>query len=90
MTTRASDATEVLVGAPVFSFDGYQVGSVKDMSDACFKVNAPMQRDYWLSRDCVASVVGGAVWLSISRDQLRAAKVHRPERRSVHRRLRRG
>jgi len=62
MTTGRSDIRE---GYAVFTQDGEQLGTVKEVRGQYFKVNAPMQRDYWLSSDAVTSTSGDRVTLSI-------------------------
>jgi uncharacterized protein (TIGR02271 family) len=38
-----------MTGQRVYSSDGSELGTVKEVRGAYFKVNAPMQPDYWLS-----------------------------------------
>jgi hypothetical protein len=58
------------VGAEVLTLDGDKLGEVKEVSGICFKVDAPMQPDYWLARDCIDGMTGDAVRLNVTRDQL--------------------
>ncbi|MGI8551936.1 MAG: hypothetical protein ACR2PL_14290 [Dehalococcoidia bacterium] len=63
------------IGAEVCSQDGDKIGSVKSVRGEHFKVDAPMQGDYWLSANTIASAAGGRVNLSISKDRLGDHKV---------------
>lgn len=73
------------VGAEVMTADGDKLGTVKEVSGACFKVDAPMRPDYWLGTDTIASSTGGAVRLTIDKDRLGEAKDEgRSEHRGVH------
>jgi len=50
-----------MTGSPVYSQDGDQLGTVKEVRGQYFKVDAPMQRDYWLRTDAVQSDGGRLV-----------------------------
>ena len=67
------------VGDHVFTADGESLGSVKDVSDRCFKIDAPMQPDYWLATDCVIGSRAGEVQLSFAREQLGDLRQAHPE-----------
>jgi hypothetical protein len=41
------------IGCEVFTVDGDKLGTVKEVQGTYFKVDAPMQSDYWLSTECV-------------------------------------
>jgi hypothetical protein len=43
-------------GRPVFTVDGHRIGNLKEVHGNYFKIDAPLQRDYWLSCDDVESV----------------------------------
>ncbi len=60
-------SAELRVGAPVYCRDGETVGHVKALRVAHFKVNAPMQPDYWLRLDTIAGVNADGVVLSVAR-----------------------
>ena len=62
------------VGAEVTTADGDTLGTVKDVSGSCFKVDASMRPDYWLGTDCIASSTGGVVRLTLTKDRLSEAK----------------
>ena len=63
------------VGAPVHTEDGEQIGRVKEVDGAFFKVDAPMQPDYWLPRDALLSYTAERVTLAFNKDQLGDRKV---------------
>ena len=72
------------VGTPVMTADGQELGTVKEASGSCFKVDVPMRPDYWLATDCIASSSGGQVRLSVTKDHLDTAKVEGPEHTGFH------
>ena len=62
-------------GLPVYTSDGELIGEVKEVGAESFKVDVPMQPDYWLRRDAVLSFTIERVTLSCARDQLDQYKV---------------
>ena len=87
MTTPQSDRDRMLpaVGARVYTADGDEIGKVKDLAGSCFKIDAPMQPDYWLANDCVATSSAQEVRLTLPKAQLGDAKMDSPEHTGVHR-----
>lgn len=85
MTMDRSAAGTPAVGAEVYTADGDKLGTVKEVAGSCFKVDARMQPDYWLSSDCVTSATAGGVRLSFDKDRLGDAKVDGPGHTGVHR-----
>ncbi len=76
MTSADSGARdEVAAGARVFSADGDELGHIKEVRGDYFKVDAPMARDYWLSRDVVSTVEPDGVTLTVDKDQLGDVKL---------------
>jgi hypothetical protein len=59
--------------------DGEQLGTVKEVRGRCFKVDAPMAPDYWLSVDNISSRTGGQVMLRFNKDQVGDYKVGEPD-----------
>ena len=57
------------VGAAVLTVDGDRLGTVKEVSESCFKVDAPMGPDYWLGTDTLASPAGTEVRLKLTKEQ---------------------
>lgn len=43
-------------GLPLVTCDDHQLGTVKEIQGDCFKVDAPMARDYWLAAGVVREV----------------------------------
>ena len=78
-------SNSVAVGAPVRTSDGKELGKVKEVIGECFKVDAPMQPDYWLATDCVTGSSAGTVQLKFNRDELDTAKQEGPEHSGYHR-----
>jgi hypothetical protein len=72
------------VGVRVFTADGDELGKVKEISGSCFKVDAPMQPDYWLGTDSIASASGDGVRLSFSKEDLGDEKRKGPEHKGMH------
>lgn len=73
------DHTRTLtVGAPVYSRDGDQIGTVKEVRGQFFKVDAPMAPDFWMRTDAVGSSDGGQVMLSVGKDQIEEYKATDP------------
>lgn len=73
------------VGTRVMTADGDELGTVKEVSASCFKVDASMQPDYWLSTDCIAGMSGSDVRLTFTKERLGDAKVDGPEHTGLHR-----
>jgi hypothetical protein len=83
--TTSSGMGMPTMGAEVLTADGDKLGTVKEVSGSCFKVDAPMRPDYWLGTDTVASSTGGTVRLNLNKDHLGEAKAEgRREHRGVH------
>ena len=81
-TDGAADAPvgSALLGAPVITADEQHVGKVKEVRGQFFRVDAGfLQRDFWLSADCVVSAIPGEqVLLEISKASLNQHKRHNP------------
>lgn len=63
---------------PIFSIDGKQIGTVKEVRGEYLKVNARWARDYWLTSDEVLSADGREVRLVIPSDELNLYKLTKP------------
>lgn len=80
--------SSVAVGNPVHTSDGKDLGKVKEIVGGCFKVDAPMQPDYWLATDAVTgSSTDGGVTVRFTKDQLGEAKQEGPEHTGYHRHM---
>jgi hypothetical protein len=78
----------VMLGAPVRTSDGKELGKVKEVVGGCFKVDAPMQPDYWLAIDTVTgNSSDGGINLRFDRKQLEEAKQEGPEHSGYHRHM---
>lgn len=73
------------LGARVVTADGDEIGHVKEVGGACFKVDAPMQPDYWLGMDCVAFSSPSEVRLTVTKADLGDVKASAPDHAGVHR-----
>jgi len=62
------------VGHEVYTVDGEKLGTVKELQGAYFKVDAPMQPDYWLATDCVRGGMGSRVDVSFAKEELERYK----------------
>ena len=68
---RSISARDLQLDYRVFTSDGEHLGSVKEIRREAFKIDAPWQRDYWVSADHVMTVVpGDRVVLDVVRDDL--------------------
>jgi hypothetical protein len=45
---------ESMIGVPIYTRDGSPIGKLKEVQGRYFKVDAPLQPDYWLTEDQVA------------------------------------
>lgn len=61
---------DIILGLPVFTQSGEQIGSVKEVTPHAIKIDAPLQPDYWLSREQVMSFTTERVTLTIEKDHL--------------------
>jgi hypothetical protein len=80
----SNSGTTPTIGSRVLTADGEELGKVKEISGTCFKVDAPMQPDYWLATDCVSSTMGGDVHLTFGKSGLSEAKQDGPEHKGFH------
>jgi uncharacterized protein YrrD len=69
---------EIALGRPVYSADGEQLGTVKDVQLDAFKVDAPMQPDYWLPMRCVVSTGSEGLRLDFVKDHLGDVRIDNP------------
>jgi len=70
---------ESMIGAPVVDRDGHQVGTVKEIEESAFKVDAPLAFDYWLHFDGVQSASIDGVVMSVDADRLDEFKLDSPK-----------
>ena len=63
----------------VFTRDGNKIGTVEELRRGVFKVDAPMQPDFWFSTNHVASNTSTRVMLVFDKDQLGYYRLDDPE-----------
>ena len=68
------------LGWPVVTSDGSRIGDVTEISGSgnFFKVDAPMQRDYWLSAELVTASSADGVRLSVASSGLETHQLLHP------------
>ena len=77
MTMDRYTSTDISTGAEVLTADGMKLGKVKEVSDDCFKVDAPMQPDYWLDFSTIDMATRQAVTVGVTKDDLDQVKLKR-------------
>lgn len=70
--------TEIRPGLPVYTVDGERIGAVKEVQGAVFKVDAPMQPDYWLRCGDVQAFNMERVTMTFDKDRAGDHKVDGP------------
>src|SRR5579884_3084532 len=78
MTMTPGSHGEIMVGNAIYTEDGDQIGTVKEIQGRFFKVDAPMKPDFWLSEDCIRSAGGARVTLTVDKDHLGDVKLSEP------------
>ena len=66
---------DLSAGLDVFSRDGHQLGTIKELSDTALKIDAPLNRDYWLPRDRVLSFTNERVTMDLEQSDIDEHKV---------------
>lgn len=66
------------LGALVVTTDNKELGTVKEHNGVCFKVDAPMARDYWLNIEVVRSMSERQVMVEFTKDALDDFKLDNP------------
>ena len=72
------------VGARVITADMQSLGKVKEVVGDCFKVDAPLSPDYWLSSSTIASAPGDEVRMIFIKDNLAGMIDEGPDHRGFH------
>lgn len=67
--------TETMIGADIFTQDGERLGKLKEIHGGYFKVDAPMQPDYWLPEQYLGQGTGNEIRVSFTKDRLDDYKV---------------
>jgi hypothetical protein len=85
MSMGAGATANVMIGSHVFTSDGDDLGTVKELWGGYFKVDAPMKPDFWLSTSHVGTATADRIHMSFTKDQLGDFKTESPdERRDRH------
>lgn len=66
-------------GMRVRTNDGDDLGTVKEVSGASFKVDAPMKKDYWLPSSSIQTQSDGALLLNFGKSRLNDYKRDSPD-----------
>lgn len=66
MNDHANNTQTLSTGAAVMTKDGARLGSVKEVTAKCFKVDAPFHKDYWLSMDLVETTNDTGIVLELT------------------------
>ncbi len=74
---------EMIVGWPVYTLDGEKLGDVGEVRRRYFKVNAPLQPDYWLSVDTIQSAHDERVGLALARQDVEGQMLDEPDPESL-------
>ena len=76
--TAGRDLRGLTIGLPVLTLDGAKLGTVAAIQGRAFKVDVPMQPDYWLKADAIRSIAGDQVTLGVDKKRLADYKVDAP------------
>ena len=79
MTSERVRLDVSMIGWPVSTPWGEDLGDVKEVRGQYFKLDVPEHADLWLRADCVGSAADGRVVLNIARDGLDACIVDEPD-----------
>ena len=69
---------DIPLGCSVYTSDGDKLGTVKEVQNGAFKVDAHMQPDYWLSSACVTASMADRVTMAFDKDHLGDFKAGSP------------
>ncbi len=78
MSISMTHAKEPIIDTPVSTRDGQQFGYVKEIHGGYFKIDVPMARDFWLSREYIAENSLDSVVLSLRKDELDDHRLSEP------------
>jgi len=76
---ESTEGLRAMVGARVWTKDGKELGTVKEVQGDAFKIDAPMKKDYWLSITQVLQSKGGALELDFDEEVLDDYKLSGPD-----------
>ena len=69
---------DIPTGVEIFTADNERIGKVREVRGGSFKVDAPMQPDYWLPTRVVASTTADRVMMNFTHDHLGDFKSQEP------------
>jgi hypothetical protein len=75
MAQELGTGQRVAEGWEVYTCDGERLGTVKEVREAYFKVNASMRPDYWLQTQLVETCMDGRATMEFAKDMLGDYKV---------------
>ena len=78
MMDRTGFTRDIPLEAEILTLDRDKIGTVREIQGDFFKVDAPMQPDYWLPMSCVSTVTGTEVLLNFVKDRLGDHKLSAP------------
>ncbi len=76
---RQLSENELTLGAKVFTRDGAEVGTVKEVGPHFFKVEVSMRPDFWLQNQFIEATWDGGVRMEFDESLLDDYKVSKPE-----------
>ena len=79
MIDRSNNIQTLSTGTAVMTKDGARLGSVKEVTAKCFKVDAPFHKDYWLSNDLVETTNDTGIVLELTAASVAEHEMDRPE-----------
>ena len=71
--------SEFMIGCTIFTRDGEELGTIKEVGTGVLKVDAAMKPDYWLSTGHIASSTPDRLVLTFDKDQLDDYKLDNPD-----------
>jgi hypothetical protein len=80
--TTMNDSMMPVEGFNVMTADRERLGTVKEITGDCFKVDAPLAPDYWLGSDTIASINGENIMLRLRKDEVGERKMGMPDSHS--------
>src|SRR5262249_8174528 len=72
---------DIPIGTPVFTRDGEELGTLKEVRSTAFKVNTPGQSDYWLTASALSSAARGRLMVDAQKDRTGTLKGEEPKTR---------
>ena len=82
-TLADNTGAPIQLGEPVFTLDNKRLGTVKEVIETHFKVDARFRKDYWLARDRIAYVDADCVVMSWRSEEAELYKLNDPNRDGI-------